>query len=149
MLQGVMVDYYGNPTPIQQVANVNTQDAKTLVIQPWEKPMLDPIEKAILAANLGVTPMNNGEKIMISLPPLTEERRRDLVKKVKEVAETGKVSLRNARREANDGVKDLVKDGLSEDAGKTAEDDINNLTKKYTDKIEKHVEAKEAEIMTV
>ena len=122
------------------------QDAKTLVVQPWEKNMLDPIEKAIIGANLGVTPQNNGELIRLVMPPLTEERRKQLVKKLGELAETAKVSIRNARKWANDLVKDLVKDGLPEDAGKTAETKVQDLTNEFSEKVDKFTKAKEVEI---
>ncbi len=149
MLQGITVDYYGSQTPLSQVANVGASDARTLTIQPWEKNMLEEIEKAIFAANLGVTPMNNGEMIRINIPPLTEDRRKDLVKKVKAYAEESKVSVRNARREIMEGIKKAVKDGYPEDAGKKAEDNAQNLTNKYTDNIDKYVDAKEKDIMTI
>ena len=113
MFDGVSVDYYGSQSPINQVANINTQDAKTIVIKPWEKNMLDPIERAILGANLGVTPMNDGDFIRIILPPLTEERRKDLVKKAREIAENSRITIRNIRRDANDALKQLKSDGAS------------------------------------
>lgn len=146
---GVMVPYYGNPTPLQQVGNVSTSDARTIIIQPWEKNMLAPIEKAIMEANLGFTPQNDGEIIRISIPPLTEERRRDLVKRVKSLGEDAKVSIRNARREAMEGVKKAVKNGFPEDAGKTKEGEVEDLTKKHTGKVDEILAAKEQDIMTV
>lgn len=149
MFDGVTVDYYGSQTPINQVANVNTQDAKTIVIKPWEKNMLDPIEKAILGANLGVTPMNDGDFIRIVMPPLTEERRRDLVKKAREVAEHSRVTIRNIRRDANDTLKQLKSDGASEDMIKTAESKVQSHTNDYVAKVDQYLSAKENEIMTV
>jgi ribosome recycling factor len=149
MLEGVMVDYYGTKAPISQVASVNTQDARSLVVQPWEKSMLTPIEKAIQAANLGLNPQNDGVIIRIVVPPLTEERRKDLVKKAKSEAEDAKVGLRGARKEAIDEIKKLQKDGLPEDEAKGAETKVQQLTDQYTSKIEKHLETKEKEILTV
>ncbi len=149
MLDGLFVDYYGASTPLNQVSNINSMDARTLVIQPWEKSMLSPIEKAILAANLGVTPMNDGVLIRIVLPPLTEERRRDLVKNSKAIAEHCKVSVRNLRRDAMEGIKKLQKDGLAEDIAKGYEAEVQQLTDKYIALTDKHIEAKEKEIMTV
>ncbi|MFN6037059.1 MAG: ribosome recycling factor [Bacteroidota bacterium] len=149
MLEGVMVDYYGTRAPISQVANVNTQDARSLVVQPWEKSMLTPIEKAIQAANLGLNPQNDGVIIRIMVPPLTEERRRDLVKKAKSEAEDAKIGLRSARKEAIDEIKKLQKEGLPEDEAKDAETKIQQLTDNYSAKCDKHLEAKEKEILTV
>lgn len=149
MLSSVMVDYYGSMTKLAQVANVNTPDAKTLRIQPWEKNMIDPIEKAIAYANLGFNPQNNGEVIIITIPPLTEERRKDLVKAVKAQAEHARVSIRNARKEANDEIKKLQKDGLSEDIAKSAEAEVQELTDKYNKKIDTEIELKEKDIMTI
>jgi ribosome recycling factor len=149
MFNGVNVDYYGSATPINQVASVTNQDARTLVISPWEKPMLQEIERAIMGANLGVTPMNDGDFIRIVMPPLTEERRRDLVKQVKEYSENAKISLRNVRRDANDGLKQLQKDGTSEDLIKDAESNVQNITNDYSSKIDTILVAKEKEIMTV
>lgn len=149
ILDGVTVDYYGNLTPLNQVSNVSTPDAKTIAIQPWEKNMIDPIEKAILAANIGITPINNGETIRLGIPPLTEERRIDLVKQVKNEGENAKVSIRNARRDANDEFKSMQKDGLSEDNAKRAEENIQEMTKDYSSKVEKLLEAKEEDIMTI
>lgn len=149
ILDNVMVDYYGNKMPINQTANVNTQDARTLVIQPWEKTMLTPIEKAIQAANLGLNPQNDGVLIRISIPPLTEERRRDLVKKAKQETEEAKVGIRTARKDAMEGVKKLKGSGLPEDEAKDAEGKIQALTDQYVGKCDKHLEAKEKEIMTV
>ncbi|NNF02133.1 MAG: ribosome recycling factor [Bacteroidia bacterium] len=149
MVDGIQVDYYGNSTPLSQVANVNTPDAKTIVIQPWEKSMLEPIEKAIMQANIGFTPMNDGTVIRINVPPLTEERRKELVKMTKSEAEDTKVSVRNARRDANERVRAATKKGLSEDLAKDAEDDIQKLTNSYIKKIDEHVDLKEKEIMTI
>jgi ribosome recycling factor len=149
MLDGLFVDYYGSNTPLSQVANVSTPDARTLAVQPWEKGMLDPITKAIQAANLGFNPNNNGSVIMISIPPLTEERRKDLVKRTKAEGEHAKVGLRSARKDANEEIKKLQKDGLPEDEAKGANDRIQQLTDAYAVKVDKHLEQKEKEIMTV
>jgi ribosome recycling factor len=149
ILDGVMVDYYGTPTPLNQVSNISTPDAKTIMIQPWEKGMIDPIEKALMVSNVGITPGNNGEVIRLIVPQLTEERRIDLVKQVKNEGENARVSVRNTRREANDEYKNMQKDGLSEDETKTAEDNIQKLTDEFTEKVEKIVEAKDQDIMTI
>ncbi len=149
MLDDVMVDYYGNPTPLNQVGNVNTPDAKLIVVQPWEKNMIGPIEKAILAANLGFNPQNDGTIIRIPVPPLTEERRMQLVKQAKAEAEQAKIAIRNIRKTANDTAKQLEKDGIPEDEKKQLENQIQDLTKEFTDKIEKLFELKEKDIMTV
>ena len=149
MLDGIKVDYYGNPTPIDQVANVNTPDAHQIVIQPWERNMLPVIEKAILAANIGVTPQNNGEFIRLVIPAPTEERRKELVKKAKQDAEQTKVAIRNIRRSANDDAKKLKDDGVEEDAIKKLETDIQKATDDAISKVDKIMEAKEKEIMTV
>lgn len=149
MLSSVMVDYYGSMTKLTQVANVNTPDAKTIRIQPWEKGMIEPIEKAIAYSNLGLNPQNNGEVIMITVPPLTEERRRDLVKSAKAESEHARVAIRNARKEANDEIKKLQKDGLSEDIAKSAEAEIQELTDSYNKKVDVEVERKEKDIMTI
>ena len=149
MLQGVTAEYYGAKTPIQQIASINTQDAKTLIIKPFDRTALIEIEKAILAANLGVTPMNDGEIIRIVLPPVTEERRKELVKNVKNHAEQTRVSLRNIRRDAMHHVKELLKEGLSEDLEKKAETEIQQMTDRFVEKVEKHISAKEEEIMKV
>ncbi len=146
MLGSVKVDYYGSLTPLTQVANVNTPDARTISIQPWEKPMLQEIEKAIMIANLGFNPMNNGESILINVPVLTEERRRELVKQAKAAAEHDKISIRNARKDANSEIKKL---DISEDLTKSAEADVQNLTDKYIKKIDELLTVKEAEIMKV
>ena len=149
MVSSVMVDYYGSQTPITQVANIGVMDSRTLTIQPWEKASLEPIERGIINSNLGLNPQNNGEMILITIPQLTEERRKVLVKQAKAEAEDAKVSIRNARKDANDEVKKLQKDGLSEDDGKSVEDSIQELTDKYSNKVDKILEAKEADIMKV
>jgi ribosome recycling factor len=149
MLQGVMVEYYGSMTPLQQVANVNTMDARTIVVQPWEKNMLNDIAKGIMNANLGLNPQNNGEQLLIAVPPLTEERRRDLVKRAKAEAEHAKVGVRNNRKDSLDMIKDLKKDGLSEDMEKDAEEEIQKITNSFIKKIDDLVEIKEKDIMTV
>ncbi len=149
MLGGIKVPYYGSPMPLNQVSNVSTSDAKTLVIQPWEKTMLAPIEKAIFEANIGLTPMNDGELIRINIPPLTEERRKEFVKRAKALGEEAKISLRNSRHKANDYMKNLVKEGYPEDAGKRRETEIQDLTTDFGKKAENLVEAKEKDIMTI
>jgi ribosome recycling factor len=149
MLDGISVDYYGNPTPINQVANVNSLDARTISIQPWEKNMLAPIERAILMANIGITPQNDGSQIRLFMPPLTEERRKELVKKCNAEGEQGKIAIRNIRRDNIEQIKKLQKDGLSEDAAKDAEANVQQTTDKYIALIEKHLAAKEKEIMAV
>ena len=149
MLDGIMAEYYGNPTPINQVANVTVLDARTISVQPWEKNMLQPIERAIIAANIGINPQNDGNSIRLFLPPLTEERRKELVKRCNHEGEHAKVAVRNIRRDAIEGIKKLQKDGLSEDAGKDAEDDVQHITDKYISLVEKHLTAKEKEIMAV
>ncbi|TDW99407.1 ribosome recycling factor [Dinghuibacter silviterrae] len=149
MLEGITVDYYGASTPIGQVANVTVIDARTIGIQPWEKNMLQPIERSIIAANIGINPQNDGVLIRLFLPPLTEERRRELVKRVNGEGEQSKVAIRNIRREAIEQIKKLQKDGLSEDVAKDAEKNIQDLTDRYISLIDKHLAAKEKEIMTV
>ncbi len=149
MLNDIFVDYYGVNTPLNQVANVGTSDARTIVIQPWEKQMINPIEKAIMAANLGFNPENNGELIRINIPMLTEERRATLVKQVKAEGEDSKVSIRGARRDANEELKKMQKAGLSEDMEKRSEDKVQKLTEKYYSKVEELIEAKEKDIMTI
>jgi len=149
ILDGIMVDYYGVQTPLNQVSNVGTPDAKTVAIQPWEKNMIDPIEKAIMQANIGITPENNGEIIRLNIPPLTEERRRDLVKQVKQEGENTKIGIRNGRRDANEELKQLQKDGLPEDEQKNGEAEVQKLTDNFIEKIDKILEAKEEDIMTV
>jgi len=149
MVSSLLVEYYGSPTPMSQVANVSTSDAKTLVIQPWEKSALAAIERSIFEANLGVTPMNDGEVVRLSLPPLTEERRRDLVKSAKSLAEDAKVSIRSARRDMMEEIKKAVKDGFPEDAGKRFELQTQSLTDEYGTLADKLCEAKEKDIMTI
>lgn len=149
ILDGIMVEYYGTMTPLNQVSNISTPDPKTIAIQPWEKNMIDPIERAIQQANIGITPANNGELIRLSIPPLTEERRRDLVKQVKNEGENARVSIRNTRRDANDELKQLQKDGLSEDETKRGEDKIQEITDEHVEKVDKIIEAKEEDIMTI
>ncbi len=149
MIGGVFVDYYGSATPISQVANINVPDARTITVQPWEKNMLHAIEKAIMIANLGFNPMNNGDNIIISVPPLTEERRRDLAKQAKSEAEDAKIGIRNARKDANTEIKKLEKEGTSEDICKSAEEEVQNLTNSYIRKVDEILANKEAEIMKV
>lgn len=149
LLDGIRVDYYGSQAPVSNVANVSVPDARTIAITPWEKSMFKVIEKAILNSDLGITPENNGEVIRLSIPPLTEDRRKQLVKQSKGEAENAKVSVRNARREAIDGLKKEVKNGLSEDAEKAAEGDVQKLHDKYMKKIDDIFAAKEKEILTV
>lgn len=149
MLEGITVDYYGSPTPIAQVANVSILDARTLSIQPWEKNMLGAIEKAIMQANIGITPQNDGNQIRLFLPPLTEERRRELVKKAAGEAEHSKVAIRNIRRDAIEQVKKLQKDGLSEDEAKDGENSVQATTDKYISLVDKHLAAKEKDMMAV
>ena len=149
MLNGLKVDYYGNPTPLTQVANITTPDSRTLAIQPWEKPMLAAIEQAIFAANLGLTPMNDGEFVRINIPPLTEERRKGLVKQSKAAGEDAKVSIRQTRQKLMDFVKKAVKDGLPEDMGKRKEEEIQKMVNSFSEQINKLIEAKEKDIMTI
>jgi ribosome recycling factor len=149
MVDGIMADYYGNPTPINQVANISVLDARTISIQPWEKNMLSVIERAIGAANIGINPQNDGTSIRLFLPPLTEERRKELVKKCNAEGEHAKVAVRNIRRDAIENIKKQQKDGLSEDAAKDAEANIQDTTNKFTALVEKHLSAKEKEIMAV
>ena len=143
MLSSVKVDYYGALTPLAQVANVSTPDAKTLAVQPWEKGMLEPISKAIIDSNLGLNPQNNGDVIIISIPALTEERRRDLSKQAKAVGEDAKVAIRSARKSANDGVRALKDDGLPEDSQKAAETKVQDLTNQYVTKVDSVIAAKD------
>ncbi|MFZ5552693.1 MAG: ribosome recycling factor [Bacteroidota bacterium] len=149
MLESIMVDYYGSMMPIGQVSNITTTDARTLKIQPWEKAMVQPIADSIMNSNLSLNPQNLGDLLIITLPPLTEERRKDLVKRAKSEGEHAKVSIRNHRKEANDMIKSLVKDGLPEDEGKDAEAKIQELTNQFIAKVEAIVDAKEKDIMTV
>lgn len=149
MVSDLLVDYYGAPTPLNQVANVATQDSRTLIIQPWEKSLLPAIEKSIFEANLGLTPQNDGEMVRINIPPLTEERRKDLVKKAKALGEESKVSQRTIRRAMIDVVKKEVKAGYPEDAGKREEVKADNLAHQYHDRVDKMIENKEKDIMTI
>ena len=149
MLEGLTVDYYGSPTQLNQVGNVSVMDARTLTIQPWEKNMLQPIERAIINANLGVTPQNDGNIIRLFMPPLTEERRREFVKRAGGEGEQSRVAIRNIRRDAIEQIKKLQKDGLSEDEAKDAEKEIQDITDKHIALVDKHLQAKEKEIMSV
>jgi ribosome recycling factor len=150
MLDGIVADYYGSPTPIAQIANISVLDARTISVQPWEKKMLQPIERAIIASNIGINPQNDGNYIRLFLPPLTEERRKELVKRCNGEGEHGKVSIRNIRRDAIEQVKKLQKDGdASEDAAKDAEAAIQELTNRFISLVEKHLETKEKEIMAI
>lgn len=149
ILDGVRVDYYGSVVPLSNVATVTTPDARTILVQPWEKQMLKVVEKAIMDSDVGITPENNGEVIRLGIPPLTEERRKQLVKQTKQEAEDAKISIRNARREGIDEVKKAVKDGLPEDAGKTAEDDLQKIHDKYIKQVDDLFAEKEKEILTV
>lgn len=149
MLDGIMVDYYGSPTPIAQVGNISVLDARTLTIQPWEKNMLQPIERSIIAANIGINPQNDGAIIRLFLPPLTEERRRELVKRCQVEGEHSKVAVRNIRRDAIENIKKAQKNGLSEDAAKDAEAEVQEMTNRYVVAVDKHLASKEKEIMAV
>lgn len=149
ILNDVLVDYYGNPTPLSQVANITVPDPRTIAVQPWEKNMLAPIQKAIMNANLGFNPDNNGEIVRINVPALTEERRKELVKQSRGVGETAKVSLRNARRDAIDEFKKMVKNGLPEDAAKDAEAEVQKMTDAYNKKVDDILLVKEKDIMTI
>ena len=149
MLEGVKIDYYGVMTPIEQTANISTPDARQIIVQPWDKSILGSLEKAILAANLGFNPKNEGEILRIVVPPLTEERRRDLVKKAKAEAENAKISIRNIRRTGNDTAKQLKKDGIPEDEADKLESDIQKLTDEFTSNVDTLLNTKEKDIMTV
>jgi ribosome recycling factor len=149
MLNSVMVEYYGSMTPLQQVANVNTMDARTIIVQPWEKPLINDIAKGIINANLGLNPQSNGEQLIIAVPPLTEERRRDLVKRAKTEAENAKIGVRNNRKDALDMIKDLKSEGLSEDMSKDAEEEVQKITNSYIKKVDELLELKEKDIMTI
>jgi ribosome recycling factor len=149
MLESVLVDYYGSKVPISNTASVNSQDSRTLVIQPWEKGMLTPIEKAIQQANLGLNPQNDGVIIRIMIPPLTEERRKELTKTARSLGEDAKVGIRNIRKEAMENIKKLQKAGLPEDEAKSGEAQIQTVTDTHVSKVDKHIEQKEKEIMTV
>ena len=148
-LNGVMVDYFGSQVPVSGAASVTVPDAKTILIQPWDKNMLRAIEKAIIDSNIGLTPSNNGEQIRLTIPPLTEERRKELVKQVRAEAETARISLRNARRDAIDGLKKAVKNGMPEDVEKDAEAKVQKIHDNYMKKIDEVFAAKEKEILTV
>src|ERR1700709_2709071 len=143
MLEGLTVDYYGSPTALNQVGNLSVMDARTLTIQPWEKNMLQPIERAIIAANIGINPQNDGNMIRLFLPPLTEERRKELVKRSNAEGEHAKIAVRNIRRDAIEHIKKLQKEGLSEDAAKDGESDMQEITNTYISLVDKHLEAKE------
>src|SRR4051812_1803543 len=149
LVDGIVVDYYGTPTPINQVGNVSVMDARTLTIQPWEKNMLQPIERSIIAANLGVNPQNDGNIIRLFMPPLTEERRKEFVKRANGEGEQSKVSIRSIRRDAIEQIKKLQKDGLSEDEAKDAEKNMQDMTDKYIVLVDKHLAQKEKDIMAV
>jgi len=149
VLNGVMVDYYGSQTPVSGVASVTVPDAKTVLIQPWDKNMIRMIEKAIIDSNIGLTPSNNGEQIRLSIPPLTEERRHEIVKSVRAEAETARISLRNARRDAVEAFKKAQKEGMSEDESKDGEAQSQKLLEKFSKTVDTAVEKKEKEVMTV
>lgn len=149
MLDGIVADYYGSPTPISQIANISVLDARTISVQPWEKKMLQAIEKAINASNIGINPQNDGNFIRLFLPPLTEERRKELVKRCNGEGEQAKISIRNIRRESIEQIKKLQKDGLSEDVARNAEGEMQDLTNRFISLVDKHLEAKEKEIMAV
>ena len=149
MLDGIVADYYGAPTAIAQIANISVLDARTISVQPWEKNMLQVIERAIVASNIGINPQNDGNIIRLFLPPLTEERRKELVKRCNGEGENGKIAIRNIRRDSIEQIKKLQKDGLSEDAAKDAEAEVQDLTNRFIALVEKHLEAKEKEIMSV
>ncbi|WP_069660408.1 ribosome recycling factor [Arcticibacter eurypsychrophilus] len=149
MLDSVMVEYYGTLTPISQVSSINTPDARTIVVQPWEKPLLVKIEKAIIDSNVGLNPQNDGMVIRMNVPPLTEERRRDLVKKVKEEAERGRIAIRNIRKDVNNKIQKLKAEGVSEDEIKTGEIDVQKITDGFIVQVDRLAEIKEKDIMTV
>lgn len=149
MLDGLLVDYYGNSTPINQVSSITTPDARTVLIKPWERKMVNEIERAIINSDLGLNPQNDGEVIRLNIPPLTEERRKNLVKQAKNEAETGKISVRNIRKDANESIKKLLKESTSEDDVKEGEDKVQELTNNYIAKIDSLFEEKEKEIMTI
>jgi ribosome recycling factor len=149
MLDGIMINYYGVQTPLNQASNIGTPDPRTLIIQPWDRSMIETIEKAIMQANIGLNPINNGEVIRINVPPLTEERRKELVKQVKNEGENTKIGIRSTRREANEELKKMRKEGLAEDLEKTAQDEVQKLTDEFIEQIDIILEAKEKDIMTV
>ena len=149
MLDGIVAEYYGSPTPLSQIANISVLDARTISVQPYEKNMLQPIERAIIASNIGINPQNDGNYIRLFLPPLTEERRRELVKRCNGEGENGKISIRNIRRDAIEQIKKLQKDGVSEDAAKEAEIEVQEQTNRFIGLVDKRLEVKEKEIMVV
>ncbi|MEO6915952.1 MAG: ribosome recycling factor [Chitinophagaceae bacterium] len=149
MLEGIIVDYYGSMTPISQVANISVMDARTLSVQPWEKNMLQPIERAIIAANIGINPQNDGIIIRIFLPPLTEERRKELVKRANVEGEQSRVAIRNIRRDSIEQIKKLQKDGLSEDLAKDSEKEVQDLTDNFILTVDKHLSKKDKDIMAI
>lgn len=149
MLDGIFVDYYGTATPLAQVGNINTPDARTIIVQPWEKNLLSTIEKAIIDSNIGLNPQNDGNLIRLNIPPLTEERRKDLVRKVREESEMGRVAIRNIRKDANEGIKKLKNDGISEDELKVGETEIQKLTDSFIARVDEMTEVKEKDIMTI
>lgn len=149
MLDTVVVSYYGSMVPLSQVSNISTPDARTIVVQPWEKSMIHPIEKAIINSNLGFNPDNNGEIIRINVPAPTEQRRKDMVKTVNKEGEIAKVSLRSARKDANDNLKKMLKEGLSEDDEKDAVEEVQQLINEYTKKVDKMLDDKNVEILTI
>lgn len=149
LITDLLVDYYGTPTPIPQIANVQVSDARTIMVQPWERNMLAPIERVLINANLGITPANDGETIRLSVPPLTEERRKEMVKKGKHAGEEAKVGVRSGRHKALEHIKKAVKDGLPEDIGKRKEAELQDMVNKYVEQVDKIVAGKEKEIMTV
>ena len=149
MLDGIMVEYYGNPTPINQVASINTPDARTIMIKPWEKNVIQEIERAIINSDLGLNPQSDGEQVIINIPPLTEERRLNLVKQVKHEGEQGKISIRNARHDCQHNLKELKNEGVSEDELKRAEERLEKITESHSKQIDDYVNKKEEEIMTV
>jgi ribosome recycling factor len=149
MLDGIMIEYYGNPTPLNQVSSINTPDARSIIIKPWEKSIIPEIEKSIINSDLGLNPQSDGEIIRLNVPPLSEERRLQLVKQAKHEAENGRVSIRNIRKDTNDHLRKLLKEHVSEDAVKNAEMDVQELTNKYIEKIEEMLHRKEEDILTV
>lgn len=149
VLNGLMVDYYGSPTGVDKVASVNVPDARTILIKPWEKNMIGPIEKAIINANIGLTPSNNGDEIRLTIPALTEERRKQIVKQVKDEAEKSRVSLRNTRRDAVEAFKKAQKEGMPEDEAKNGEAEIQKVFDRFSKKVDEVIAAKEKEVMTV
>lgn len=149
MLDGIFIDYYGTATPLAQVGTINTPDARTIVVQPWEKNLLSTIEKAIIDSNIGLNPQNDGNVIRLNIPPLTEERRKDLVKKVREESEKGRVAIRNIRKDANESIKKLKNDGVSEDEIKMGEAEVQKLTDAHIILVDQVTEVKEKDIMTI